>query len=151
MGAAPPSPIPPESRDNVVMCQLLTCGQINFLQKGVFQYASVLEYRQQCQYQMYLYLLMQVPVQVRPVPVCATLPPAPPTHPPTHPPTVLCARSKLEGVAAPPSHSHSHTHTHTHTHTVPQACTYQYQMYLHFCLSLIGTSTVPINFLMKLF
>ena len=26
----------PETRENVVTCQLLTCGQINFLQKGDF-------------------------------------------------------------------------------------------------------------------
>ena len=36
MGAAPPSPIPTETRENVVTCQLLTCGQINFLKKGGF-------------------------------------------------------------------------------------------------------------------
>ena len=57
MGAAPPSPIPPETRENVVMCQLLTCGQINFLQKGIFQHVLVPEhlqrfwYRYSCRYQ----------------------------------------------------------------------------------------------------
>ena len=46
-GAAPPSPIPPE---NVVTCQLLTCGQINFLPKGVSRSLLVPVYRQKCRY-----------------------------------------------------------------------------------------------------
>ena len=40
VGAAPQKPIPPETRENIVMCQLLTCGQIDFLQKGVVNLIS---------------------------------------------------------------------------------------------------------------
>ena len=60
MGAAPPSPIPPETRENVVTCQLSTCGQINFLQKRVFQYTLVLMYLQRC-----LYWVVPAPIKDR--------------------------------------------------------------------------------------
>ena len=50
MGAAPPSPIPRKTRENVVTCQLLTCGQINFRQKGVSWSLLVLMFWQPCRY-----------------------------------------------------------------------------------------------------
>ena len=48
IGAAPPSLNPPETRENIVTCQLLNCCQINFLQKGVSLYLLVPVYRQKC-------------------------------------------------------------------------------------------------------